>query len=174
MPGSNRRQFLTQLGSAALIIPGLRALPSGAGSAASLAAAPPLQASGSPTMYDLVIAGGKVIDPAQKLSAERDVAILHGRIAAVAANIPRNQARQVFDAKGKIVTPGLIDIHTHVFEYGQQLGVNSNIVGIQAGATTVVDCGSVGVYNWEGLRKFSIEPATTRIYNRHRAGRTMS
>lgn len=115
-------------------------------------------------MYDLLIAGGKVIDPAQKLSAERDVAILHGRIAAVAANIPRNQARQVYDAKGKIVTPGLIDIHTHVFEYGQQLGVNSDIVGIQAGATTVVDCGSAGTYNWAGLRKFSIEPATTRIY----------
>jgi dihydroorotase len=141
--------------------PVLGALPSGGASAAPFAAQ---QAAGAPTMYDLVIAGGRVIDPSQKLSAERDVAILRGRIAAVAANIPRTQARQVFDAKGKIVTPGLIDIHTHVFEYGQQLGVNSDIVGIQAGATTVVDCGSVGTYNWAGFRKFSIEPATTRIY----------
>jgi dihydroorotase len=115
-------------------------------------------------MYDLLIKSGRVIDPARKLSAERDVAILHGRVAQVAANIPPTQARQVFDAKGKIVTPGLIDIHTHSFEFGQTLGVSSDVVGIQAGATTVVDAGSVGVYNWAGFRKFSIEPATTRIY----------
>ena len=115
-------------------------------------------------MYDLLIAGGRVIDPSQKLSAERDVAILHGKIARVEGNIPRNQARQVYDAKGKLVTPGLIDLHTHVYEYGQTLGVNAERVGVQSGVTTVVDCGSVGVPMWAGLRKFIIQGATTKIY----------
>ena len=114
--------------------------------------------------YDLLIAGGRVIDASQKLSAERDVAILHGKIARVAENIPRDQARQVFDAKGKLVTPGLIDLHTHVYEYGQTLGVSSDRVGVQSGVTTVVDCGSVGAPMWAGLRKFIIQGATTRIY----------
>jgi dihydroorotase len=115
-------------------------------------------------MFDLLITGGRVIDPAQKLSAERDVAVLHGKIARVDANIPRNQARQVYDAKGKLVTPGLIDMHTHVYEYGQTLGVNPEQVGVQSGVTTVLDCGSVGVPMWAGFRKFIIQGATTKIY----------
>jgi dihydroorotase len=114
----------------------------------SLAAAPQAgsaapQASASAS-YDLLIAGGRVIDPAQKLSAERDVAIVGGKIARVAANIPPNQARQVYDAKGKIVTPGLIDMHTHVYKYGITLNVDSDLVGYQSGVTTVLDCGSTG------------------------------
>jgi len=115
-------------------------------------------------MYDLLIAGGRLIDPSQKLSAELDVAILHGKIARVEANIPRSQARQVYDAKGKLVTPGLIDLHTHVYEYGQTLGVNPERVGVQSGVTTVVDCGSVGVPMWAGFRRFIIQGATTKIY----------
>jgi len=58
-----------------------------------------------------------------------DVAIAGGKIARVAANIPPGQARQVFDAKGKIVTPGLIDLHTHVYQYGINLSVDSDVVG---------------------------------------------
>ncbi len=124
-----------------------------------------LQSSASSGSYDLVIAGGRVVDPSQKLSAERDVAILHGRIASIAPNIPRNEARQVFEARGKIVTPGLIDLHTHIYEYGQTpLGVSSDRVGVQSGVTTVVDAGSTGAAMFLGLRKFVIQGATTRIY----------
>jgi dihydroorotase len=115
-------------------------------------------------MYDLLIAGGRVVDPSQNLAAERDVAILHGKIARVEANIPHTQARQVYDAKGKLVTPGLIDLHTHVYEYGQTLGVNPERVGVQSGVTTVLDCGSVGAPMWAGFRKFIIQGATTKIY----------
>jgi dihydroorotase len=122
------------------------------------------QESASSVAYDLLIAGGRVVDPSQKLSAERDVAILHGKIASVAPTIPRNQARLVFEARGKIVTPGLIDLHTHVYEYGQTLGVNSDRVGILSGVTTVVDAGSTGASMFLGLRKFIIQGATTRIY----------
>src|SRR5262245_9766479 len=109
MSQANRRQFLGQLGSAALVVPGLRHLTNGAAEPAPASAfaqapaSPPASAS-----YDLLIAGGKVVDPSQNLSAERDVAIQGGKIARIAANIPPGQARQVFDAKGKIVTPGLI------------------------------------------------------------------
>src|SRR5436190_24340822 len=108
MADRSRRAFLGQLGAAAVAIPGLGALAlRGASGVAPAVAAQ--QASSSSVMYDLLISGGRVIDPSQKLSAERDIAILHGKIARVDANIPRNQARQVYDAKGKLVTPGLID-----------------------------------------------------------------
>src|SRR5256885_2013709 len=114
MSQSGRRTFLAQLGSAAIVIPQLRNVPFQVGSEPSPVSASPqgaasAQASGASASYDLLIAGGRVVDPSQKLSAERDVAILGGRIALVASNIPPNQARQVFDAKGKVVTPGLID-----------------------------------------------------------------
>jgi dihydroorotase len=114
--------------------------------------------------YDLLIAGGRVIDPGQNLSAVRDVAILHGRVARIAENIPHTQARSVFDATDKIVTPGLIDLHSHVYEHGTPLGVNSDRVGIEAGVTTIVDCGTAGAAMFPGFRKFVIEGARTRIY----------
>jgi dihydroorotase len=159
MTHSNRRVFLGQLGSAAALgIPGLR---QAAASPQAAAAAP--QPSASPS-YDLLIAGGRVVDPSQKLSAVRDIAIAGGRIARIAENIPPAQARQVFDAKGKIVTPGLIDMHTHVYKYGITLNVDSDIVGFQSGVTTVLDCGSTGAASFLGLRKYVMETVATRVY----------
>src|SRR5262245_45617296 len=115
MSQSSRRAFLGQIGSAAFALPTWRTLPLRVGSASApvpQTASAPLQGppGTTPALYDLLIAGGRVIDPAQKLSADRDVAIVGGRIARVAANIPTDQARQVYDARGKIVTPGLIDL----------------------------------------------------------------
>src|SRR5688500_16628923 len=95
----SRRVFLGQLGAAAVFTPGLRP---------QQTPAPAAQAPAAAASYDLLITGGRVIDPSQKLSAERDVAVAGGRIARIAANIPPSQARQVYDARGKIVTPGLI------------------------------------------------------------------
>ena len=159
MSPANRRTFLGQIGSAAIAIPAL-----GRFGAAASQAAPPPQAAATQQSYDLLITGGHVIDPSQNLSAERDVAIVNGRIARVAANIPPNQARQVFDAKGKLVTPGLIDLHTHVYQYGIPLGVDSDVVGFQSGVTTVLDCGSSGASTFAGFRKYVIDRAATRIY----------
>ena len=153
---SNRRTFLGQLGAAAVVIPGMRYLQAPSNAAQSPAP--------STVQYDLLITGGRVIDPAQKLSAERDVAIAGGRIARIAQNIPPNQARQVYDAKGKLVTPGLIDIHTHVYKYGITLNVDSDIVGFQSGVTTLVDAGSTGTGTFQGFRKYVIETASSRIY----------
>jgi dihydroorotase len=164
-----RRRFLGQIGSAAAVIPGLRNMPFGASAAPSPAAAFRQAAQGSPqasasASFDLLIAGGRVIDPSQKLNAESDVAISAGKIARVAANIPPSQARQVYDAKGKIVTPGLIDMHTHVYKHGITLNVDSDIVGFGSGVTTVLDCGSTGATSFAGLRKYVMETAATRIY----------
>jgi dihydroorotase len=92
------------------------------------------------------------------------VAIAGGRIARIAANIPPSQARQVYDAKGKLVTPGLIDIHTHVYKHGITLNVDSDAVGFQSGVTTLVDAGSTGTGTFMGFRKYVIETAPTRIY----------
>jgi dihydroorotase len=70
----------------------------------------------------------------------------------------------VFDAKGKIVTPGLIDMHTHVYKYGITLNVDSDVVGFQNGVTTVLDCGSTGSASFMGLRKYVMETVQTRVY----------
>jgi dihydroorotase len=152
MSRSTRRTFLGQLGSAAVV-----ARQAGQPAPSSQAAQPP-------AAYDLLIAGGRVIDPSQNLSAERDVAIAGGRIARIAANIAPGMARQVYDAKGKIVTPGLIDMHTHVYKYGITLNVDSDIVGVQSGVTTVLDCGSTGAGTFMGFRKYVIDVVPTRVY----------
>src|SRR5262245_9260479 len=141
MSTTNRREFLGQLGGAL-----------------AMAAFP-----GQASTYDFLIAGGHVIDPIQKLSADRDVAIAGGKIARVAANIPRNQARQVIDARGKIVTPGLIDVHGHVYD-GIDLGIYPDLVGVPKGVTTIVDAGTTGSFTFPGFRKYVIEKASTRIY----------
>ena len=163
MPKSSRRAFLGRLGTAA-VVPALGSLSSSAFSFSAPAVASAEQGAAPRASYDLLIAGGRVIDPGQNLSAVRDVAILHGRVARIAENIPHAQARSVFDATDKIVTPGLIDLHSHVYEHGTPLGVNSDRVGIEAGVTTIVDCGTAGAAMFPGFRKFVIEGARTRIY----------
>ena len=161
MARSSRRTFLGQLSAAAAAIPGFGALGWGAAAAPAGTA---WQGAPSDTTFDLLIAGGRVIDPGQNLSAVRDVAIRHGRVARIGENIPPDQARQVFDATGKIVTPGLIDLHSHVYEDGTPLGVPSDLVGIQSGVTTIVDAGTTGASMFPGFRRFVIDGARTRIY----------
>jgi dihydroorotase len=153
-----RREFIGSLGAAALV----PAVGSVAGPSAAQAAQQ--SATQAPPRYDLLVQGGRVIDPAQKLSAVRDVAIAGGRIARIAENIPATEARQVYSASGKLVTPGLIDMHTHVYQYAINLSVDSDIVGFQNGVTSVLDCGSTGAGSFMGLRRYVMESARTRIY----------
>src|SRR5262245_16010305 len=154
----SRRAFMGSVGAAALV-PAAGAL---AGQTRPQAAQQ--SAASSAASIDLLIQGGRVIDPAQKLSAVRDVAIAGGRIARIAENIPAAQARQVYNAAGKLVTPGLIDMHTHVYQYAITLSVDSDIVGFQNGVTTVLDCGSTGSGSFAGLRRYVMESARTRVY----------
>jgi dihydroorotase len=115
------------------------------------------------TEFDLLIKGGKVIDPSQNLEEERDVAIRDGKIIRLERDIPANQARQVLNAAGLIVTPGLIDVHVHVLPYVGETGTEPDPCCIGRGVTTVVDAGTAGAFTLPALRKFVAEKAETRI-----------
>ena len=114
--------------------------------------------------YDLLVKGGKVVDPSQGLSAERDVAISGHRVARVAANISESDALHVLKAEGKIVTPGLIDIHTHVYDGVAPLGIPADPNCIAKGVTTAVDAGSSGAHTFPGFRKYVINVVDTRVF----------
>lgn len=167
MSQPSRRAFLGQLGSAAVALPGLTSAQDflrGSSSRPSAVVGGGQAGSAGATMFDIVIKGGRVIDPAQKISGERDVAVVNGRIARIDANIPATSARWVYDAKGKLVTPGLIDLHTHVYKYGITLNVDPDIVGFGSGVTTLVDAGSTGANSFMGFRKYVMDPSPTKIY----------
>lgn len=114
--------------------------------------------------YDLLIKGGKVVDPSQQLSAERDIGITGRQIATIAERIPEDEARQVLDARGKIVTPGLIDVHVHVYDGVAPLGIPADPNCIAKGVTTVLDAGSSGAHTFPGLRKYVINVVDTRVF----------
>jgi dihydroorotase len=114
-------------------------------------------------MYDLLIAGGRVIDPAQGLDGRYDVAFRDGKVAEVAGGIDPALAAEIVSAEGALVVPGLIDLHTHVWWGGTSLSVRPEPVARRSGATTLVDAGSAGPGNFHGFRAFVIEPAPVRI-----------
>lgn len=114
-------------------------------------------------MFDLVIAGGRVIDPGSGLDRVADVGFADGRVAAIAPGLPRDNARTLVDATGKLVVPGLIDLHTHVYWGGTSLGVNADGIGPASGTTTFVDAGSAGAGNILGFRRHVIERSQVRI-----------
>ena len=95
-------------------------------------------------MYDVVLVGGTVLDPARKVNRRLDVAVEAGRIAKVDTSIETRDARRVIDVSGKIVCPGLIDLHAHVLDGVASNGVHPDLAGVRAGVTTIVDAGSSG------------------------------
>ena len=107
-------------------------------------------------MYDLLIKGGTIIDPSQVISSANDVAIEAGKIALVAPDIPVEEASRVVEVRGKIVTPGLIDLHTHVYDGVNSNGVQADLGGVRAGVTTMVDAGSSGCDTFGGFPKHII------------------
>jgi len=113
---------------------------------------------------DLLIKGGTVIDPSQNLHAQLDVAVKDGKILQVAPDIPADGSRTVIPAKGRIVTPGLIDVHVHVFEGVGPTGVNADQYCLGRGVTTAVDAGSAGYFSIAGLRQYVIKPSATRLF----------
>lgn len=113
-------------------------------------------------MHDLILKGGRVIDPEQGLDAVLDLAFADGKVAALGPDLGRD-AREVRNVAGRIVTPGLIDMHSHVYWGGTSLGVDAETIAKRSGTTTFVDAGSAGAGNFAGLRKFIVEPAAPRI-----------
>src|SRR5438874_7805936 len=115
--------------------------------------------------YDVLLSGGRVIDPAQGIDGVLDVAIQDGRVATVQAAIPQDSAKEVLDVSGKLVLPGLIDTHAHVYQYVTgRFGVNADMVGVQSGVTTLVDQGGPSCMTLPGFRHFIAEMAQSRTY----------
>jgi len=113
--------------------------------------------------FDLILRGGRVIDPSQKLDATTDVAFAGGKVAAIGAELRAGAQTEVRDVAGLIVTPGLIDLHTHVYWGGTSLGIDAEEFCRTSGVTTSVDTGSAGPGNFAGFRKHVIEPSQVRI-----------
>lgn len=113
---------------------------------------------------DLLIKGGTVTDPGQGLQGILDVALTDGKIAALESGIPAGQARQVIDASGKLVTPGLIDFHTHLYWGATSIGLAPDPVCARSGVTTIVDAGSSNAQTFAGFRRFIVEPARSRVF----------
>ena len=113
--------------------------------------------------YELLIKNGTIVDPAQGIHARKDVAFANGRVSAIGDEIPTSEAREVLDAEGCFVTPGLIDLHVHVFYGVSHFGIEPDPTCLARGATTVVDAGSAGADTFPGFRKYVIDVSDTRI-----------
>jgi dihydroorotase len=114
--------------------------------------------------FDLLIKGGQVLDPAQRLNAVRDVGLRNGLVEAVAASIPAERAQRVINAAGKLVVPGLVDLHAHTFPYGSAIGIPADELVPFQGTTTAVSAGDAGANNFAALRRFIMGSTRTRLY----------
>lgn len=115
-------------------------------------------------MYDLLLRGGHVIDPATGRDGLADIAITNGRIAAIESTLGVVAARETVDLSGRIVTAGMIDTHAHIYQHVTgKFGLNPDLVGVQSGVTTIVDQGGPSCMTLGGFRHFIAEPADTRV-----------
>src|SRR5512136_1841596 len=128
------------------------------------ATAPARGAMGPDDKFDLVIKGGDVLDPSQSLRGRRDIGIRYGVIEAVAPDIPAARALRVIDAGGKLVTPGLVDLHCHVYPYGSAIGIPADELIAHQCTTTCVSAGDAGANNFAGFRRFIAPQTRTRLY----------
>ena len=115
-------------------------------------------------MTDLLIKGGQVIDPSQNLGGKLDISVKDGAISQLAPHIDSAEASQVIDASDKVVTPGLIDLHCHVYEAVISTGLNPDLVGVRSGVTTLLDAGSAGCHTFGGFPRYVVPQTKTRIF----------
>jgi dihydroorotase len=114
--------------------------------------------------FDLVIKGGEVLDPSQKLRGIRDIGIRYGVVEAVEPGIPAERALRVLDANGRLVTPGLIDLHAHTYPYGSAIGIPADELVPYQGTATVVSAGDAGANNFAAFRRYVLPQTRTRMY----------
>jgi len=135
------------------------------GSAVAAAMAGRTEAAMGPAdKFDLVIKGGDVLDPSQSLRGRRDIGIRWGVVQAVEESIPAERALKTIDASGKLVMPGLVDLHCHVYPYGSAIGIPADELVQFQGTTTVVSAGDAGVNNLAALRRYIVAQSRARIY----------
>ncbi|MBK1696600.1 amidohydrolase/deacetylase family metallohydrolase [Rhodovibrio salinarum] len=111
----------------------------------------------------LILKNARVVDPSQKIDRVADIAFEDGRVVGLGSDIPANKNADIRDVTGKIVTPGLIDLHTHVYWGGTSLGIDADDYARLSAVTTSVDTGSAGAGNFPGFRKHVIDQAQARI-----------
>ena len=145
----NRRSFVIGLGAAAATV----SMPSAVRAAM-----------GPSDKFDLLIKGGDVLDPSQRLRGVRDIGIRNGIVEAVQPTIPAERALKVLDASGRLVTPGLIDLHAHIFPYGSAIGIPADELVPFQGTTTAVSAGDAGANNFAAFRRFIVASTRTRLY----------
>jgi dihydroorotase len=114
--------------------------------------------------FDILIRNGEVADPGRRFRQRADVAVADGRIAAVEPNIPAERASDVIDARGLLVAPGLIDLHTHCYHGGTGLSIEADPIAARSGVTTWVDAGSFGSDQVDGFRRFVVAPQQSRVF----------
>jgi dihydroorotase len=144
MPRINRRQFMRSVGA--------------------VAAWTSLPPAFSTERFDLLIRGGEVIDPVSARRAPRDVAIRWGHIASIEPVIDPQRAVQSIDATGKLVVPGLIDLHSHVYPQGSALGLPPDELAAYTCTTTYVSCGDAGANNFSAFRHYIAAQARSRLF----------
>ena len=147
-----------------------RGLVLGSGAAGLLAAVPAARHAGAQQglgrgdQYDLVVKGGEVIDPGSAVRARLDVGIRRGRIAALEVDIAASRAAQTLDATGKLVVPGLIDLHAHVYPQGSAIGLPADELVPYTATTTYVSAGDAGANNFSAFKHFVIAESRSRIF----------
>src|SRR5882762_7013513 len=114
--------------------------------------------------FDLVVKGGELLDPSQNLRAKRDIGMRFGKIEALEADIPVARALRVLDASGRLVLPGLVDLHAHVYPYGSAIGIPADELVPFGGATTMVSAGDAGANNFAAFRRHIQAQTRTRLY----------
>ena len=113
--------------------------------------------------YDLLLTGGTVLDPAQGIDGRKDIAFKNGLVAEVSDRIDPSNATSSLDVTGKLVTPGLIDIHGHFYHGGNQTAVHPDEICLSSGTTTGIDAGSAGFINYEAMRDYVFPAHRTRL-----------
>jgi dihydroorotase len=162
MPGSGSHK--RKIAEDAMHITRRRMLADAAAFTVAAAGRPAFAAMGPNDKFDLVIKGGEVLDPSQSLRGRRDIGIRYGVIEAVEPDIPAARALRLIDAGGKLVTPGLVDLHCHVYPYGSAIGIPADELIAHQCTTTCVSAGDAGANNFAGFRRFIVAQTRTRLY----------
>ena len=113
--------------------------------------------------YDLLLTNGHILDPSQNIDSIADIAFKDGKVQEISSTLDKEKASQIKDVSGKLVTPGLIDLHTHIYWGGTSIGIDPTDYARRCGTTTMIDAGTAGAGNFAGFKAHIIEPCEPRI-----------